>query len=154
MLGGRGSVSLLKSFAAQFFLLFFMTCDKDLSFLILNAKYWMPSCTICLIRKSETPMSLIMDLVDLLGSLSIIAWISPRNLKVFSWLELSEYFTRQNRGNKIRFKKGNYIYRVITTGPFRVLCIDWYLDTMRSWNWSFRHDCQKHSILFLNLWGS
>ena len=77
MFGWRGCLSLLKSFAAQSFLLSFMACDKNWPFLILYEKYQMSSCTICLIR--ITLIFLTIDLIDLLGSLSIKAWISPTN---------------------------------------------------------------------------
>ena len=40
----------------------------------------MSSCTTCLIRNSDITMSLAMNLINLVGSLSIIAWISPTNL--------------------------------------------------------------------------
>ena len=45
-----------------------MVCDKNWPFFILYEKYRMSSCTTCLIRNSNTPMSLVMDLIDLLGS--------------------------------------------------------------------------------------
>ena len=45
------------------------------------------ACTSCLIRNSNTPISLAMDLIDLLGSLSIIARISPTNSRVLFLLE-------------------------------------------------------------------
>ena len=61
------------------FFLYFMTCDKNWPFLILYKKYRMSSCTTCLIRNSNTPMSLAMDLIDLQGSMLIMASISPTN---------------------------------------------------------------------------
>ena len=67
----RRCLSLLKSFAA--FLLSSMACNKDWAFLILYEKYWMSSCSTSLIRNSDTSMSLPIDLLDLLGSLSIMA---------------------------------------------------------------------------------
>ena len=42
-------------------------------------KCWMSSCTTCLIKNLNISMSLDMDLIDLLWSLSIMAWISLTN---------------------------------------------------------------------------
>ena len=52
---------------------------KNCPFLILDEKYRMSSCTTCLIRNWD----LAVDLIDWLGTLSIISWISPTNLHLF-----------------------------------------------------------------------
>ena len=54
---------------------------SKLAFLILYEKYWMSFCTTCLISHSD--MSLVMDPVNLLGILLIIAWISPKTQELF-----------------------------------------------------------------------
>ena len=69
---GGDDLSLLKSFTAQSFLYSFMACDKNWPFCILYEKYQISSYTTCLIRNSDTPMSLAMDLIDLLGFLSVM----------------------------------------------------------------------------------
>ena len=83
MFSWRGGLSLFKSFAAWSIHLSFMACDKSWSFHILYEKCKISSCTTG-IRKSDTAM----DPIDLLGSLSIMAWITPTNLGV---LFLSEW---------------------------------------------------------------
>ena len=94
MFGWRECLSLFKSFAIQSFFFSFITCDKNWLFFSLLVyhyeKYQMSSCTTCLIRNSNTPVFLAMDLNDLLGSLSIMIKISPRNLRVL-FLEWSEW---------------------------------------------------------------
>ena len=62
---------------------------KNWPFLKMYEKYQISSCTTCLIKNSDTLMSLAMDLIDLLGSLLIIAWISSRNLGVLFLREKS-----------------------------------------------------------------
>ena len=81
MFGQRVCLSLLKSFTARSSLLFFMACDKKWSFFILYEKYGMFSCTTCLIRNSDTPMILAMDLIDLLRSWSMRDWISAKKFE-------------------------------------------------------------------------
>ena len=54
MFDRRGYLSFFKNFAAQYFFLPFMACDKHWSFLIWYVKYRMSSCTTCLIKKSQT----------------------------------------------------------------------------------------------------
>ena len=70
--GWKGYLSLFKDFAAWSFFLSFMVCDKIVFFLNLIWKYGITSWTTCLIRNSDTPMLLVVDLTDLLVSLSII----------------------------------------------------------------------------------
>ena len=82
MFGGRGCLSLLKSLAAWSFLLSLIARDKNWPFLILNEIYLISSCTTSLIRNSGTPRSLFMDLIDLLGSLLVMASILPTNSRV------------------------------------------------------------------------
>ena len=55
---GGGGLSLLKSFAAKSFLLSFMACNEIWPFVIMYEKYQMSSCTTCLIRNLDTPISL------------------------------------------------------------------------------------------------
>ena len=71
-------------------ILSFMAYDKNWPVFILCEKYQMSSCTICLIGNSDTPMSLAMDPIDLLGLLSIMVSISPINLWILFLSEGSE----------------------------------------------------------------
>ena len=48
----------------------------------------MSSYSTCLIKNSYTPMSLAMDLIDLIGLLSVMAWISPTNFWVLFRMRL------------------------------------------------------------------
>ena len=79
------------SFSAGSFFLSLMARDKKRPFQILYKKYWIYSCITCLIRNSDTSMSLAMDLIDLLRSLSIMAWISAMNSRVLFLSEKSEW---------------------------------------------------------------
>ena len=63
MFGWSGCLCLFKNFATRSFFLFFIACDKNWPFLVLNERCWASSCTICLMRKSVTPMSLNIDLL-------------------------------------------------------------------------------------------
>ena len=51
-----GCLNLLKSFSARSFLWSFMICDKNWPFFILYEKYWISSCSRCLIRNSHVPV--------------------------------------------------------------------------------------------------
>ena len=55
---------------------------KNWHFLILYEEYQMSSCTTCLIRNSDTPVSLAMYLIDLLQLLLMMTWTPPTNLEV------------------------------------------------------------------------
>ena len=86
----EGMLDLFKRFAAQSYLLSFMACSKLPPFFIFYEKYWMSSCLTCWIRNSDTLMSLAMDLIEMLGSLSIKVWISATNSRVIFLSERSE----------------------------------------------------------------
>ena len=82
----KGKLKFIESFSALSFVLSYMASDKNRPFLILYKKYRMSSCTSCLKRNTDTPMSLATGLIKLLGSLSRMTWMSPTN----SWVHLSE----------------------------------------------------------------
>ena len=72
----------IEKLCSMVFILCFMACDKNRLFLILYEKYRMSSSTTCLIRNSNIPLFLAMDVIDLLGLLPIMACISATNLRV------------------------------------------------------------------------
>ena len=52
---------------------------KEFLFLILYEKYRMSSCFTSLIRNLDIPLFLATELIDLLGSFSVMVWISLTN---------------------------------------------------------------------------
>ena len=78
-------------FWSKAFLFTMMAWDKNWVILILYEKYWMSSCTTCLIRNSNIPMSLAMDLINLLRSLSVMDWSSTTNSEILFFQERSEW---------------------------------------------------------------
>ena len=71
------------------------------------------------IQHSDTSMSLAMDLVDLLGLMPLMTWISPINLGVLFWSERSERsFRAAVLPNLFRI-----IYFIIDTLTLRILRI-------------------------------
>ena len=78
---------LLRRFAVQPFLLFFMASDKNWPFLILYEKYQMFSGTNCLIRNSDTPYPWLWSW--LICGDSCESWPG-------SWLQIWEFFPYQN----------------------------------------------------------
>ena len=80
----------------------------------LDEKYRVSSCTICLIRNSDTPISLAMVLINLLGSLPTIAWISQKNSGVIFFQnnqrEISKllYFYYQHWTHQTVFESSNW----------------------------------------------
>ena len=91
MLIGWGCLNLFKSFSVWCFLLFFMVCDRNCLFFILYEKLWIFLCTTCLIRNSNTPMSLAINMMDLLRWFLIITWIFPIISKVLFWSKQSAF---------------------------------------------------------------
>ena len=89
MFGWKGCLRFFKNFLTRSSI-FQGQRKKNWSFHVLYEKYEMYSCIICLIRNSDTSMSLAMNLIDLLGSFSIIVWISTANLTVLFLSERSE----------------------------------------------------------------
>ena len=128
MFGWRRCLRLCRSLAIWSFLLFFTVWDENWRFFILYEKYRNCACSSGLTRNSETPLSLVMDLIDFLESLSIIAWISPRN----SW------FLLLSEGSELKLPRCCTF--VIPIGliqlSFQILCtIIWHLHTMKSSYW-------------------
>ena len=68
---------------------FFQACDKNWLFFIFYGKYQMSSCTTCLIRNSDIPIFLSMNLNNLLVSLSIMAKILSTYLRTLFLLKRS-----------------------------------------------------------------
>ena len=84
----RISFSLFKSFAARSFLFSFRACDENCPFLILNDNLRMSSCTTCPMKNTDIPPPhtfLSMDLIDLLGSLTIMDWVLQSNPGFFDY---------------------------------------------------------------------
>ena len=100
MFNGNVCLNLLKSNTAWSFILSFMITDKNWPFLILYDKCWMSSCTPCQIRKTETSI----DLIDLLGLLSIMVWISPKNSGIISEASKMLCLCNHNWTHPTRFK--------------------------------------------------
>ena len=116
---------------------------KIVPFLFLCEKNRMSSCITCLIRDSDSPMSLFMDLIDSLGSISIIAWISPKNSGFFSHQnDQSEFFELPYLGNHYwihpNHLESSFFYS------------DWHPSTTKSSYRTFRHKCLLYSKLFPN----
>ena len=98
----------------------------------------MSSCTLCLIRNSDTPMFLAIDMINLLGSLPIMALISPMNLFLF-------YQNNQSLVSKQLYLH-NHHWTHLNLFKFTAL-ID-ILNTLKSLCWSFQFECQEvhHAI--------
>ena len=86
----EGILSLFKSIVACLLLLSFIACDKHRLLLILYEKCHASLYTTSLIRNSDTLMILAMGLINLLTSVSILAWISGINSEVLFFLERSD----------------------------------------------------------------
>ena len=106
--------------ALQHFLLSFMACDKNWLFLIFYEKCQMSSCTSCLIRHSDTSISLTMDLIDLLGLLSIIACILFTNLG-------SSFLSKQSNAS--------WIFQLFESSA---LSSGWHSNTLKSSHLGFQ----------------
>ena len=89
----EGMFEFIEKFCRELFPLVFHGLKNNCLFLIFNETSRISSCTNCLIGNSDTPISLSMKLIDLLGSLLLIARISSINSVVtFSseqWVRLS-----------------------------------------------------------------
>ena len=124
---------------------FFLACDKNWPFLISYKKYWMSSCTTCLIRNSDIPMSLVIDLIGLLGSLSVIAWISPTNqrvlIRMISDASKLPYLCNHHWTHPILFESS-------------AVSSDWHPNTVKSLYWSSSLNVKQYNIPFLNFWGN
>ena len=135
---------MFKSFAAWSFVSY-MACDKNWSFFILYEKYWMSSCTTCLMRNSDILISLAMALINLLRSLSIMAWISPRNPGV---LFLSEW-------SECDFQAAVSCNHYPPLFESSALFSDWLPNAVKSLYWSIWCECQPEQhggSKFLKQW--
>ena len=126
-------LSLLKNFTVRSILLSFIDCDKNCPFLILYAKYQMSSCTTCLIRNADTPLSLAMDLIYFLISLLIMVPTSEIS-------ELSNFLTHN--------------WTPQTLFESSALSSNWQPSTVKSLYWSLHCKCHVVQMLFLNFWRS
>ena len=108
-----------KAFAAWSFLLSFIASYKNYPFLILYEKYRISLYTASLIRNSAAHMSLAIDLIDSLGSLTIIALIMPTNSRVLFSSERAEWCFRAAVSSLSSLNSSN---------TFRIPC-DWHRST-------------------------
>ena len=104
-------------------------------FLIFYEKYRMTSCTNCFTKDSDTLIFLAIDLIDLLGSLSIIAWISPKIRQFYS------YQNDQSEVSELLYLRNHY-WTHSTPFEYFVLSSDWHPNTLKSLYSNFRHGCQ------------
>ena len=107
-----------------------MAYDKNWLFLILYEKYQKSSCTTCLIRSSDTPMDLAMNLTDFPRLLSIMVGISPTNSEILFLLKWSKWDLWADH------------WTHSTLFRFSVLSKDWFPNTMKSSYWSFQREHQ------------
>ena len=94
------------------------------------------SCTICLIRNSDTPMTLTIDMIDSLELLSVMACILPTNSAVLY------YENNQNDASELLYLH-NHHWTSPTLFEISALFLDWYSKTLKSSYWSFWHECQS-----------
>ena len=134
MFNWRGCLNLFKSFAAQSFYLAFMACDKNWPFLILYEKYRMSSCTICLIKDSDTPMSHAIELLWLVRIVINSILLSQQQIQVFF-----SYHNDQSETVELPYQR-NHHKTHHTLFESTALFSDWYPNISKFSYWSFSAD--------------
>ena len=135
--GCRWYLSFLKIFVARYFFLLLMIYDKNSLFLISYEKYRKSSSAACVIINPDIPLSVDMDMIDLLR------W--PRSRP-----QIWELFSSQNdqREDSELPHLRSYCQTPPTFFESTALSWNWHPNTQKSLYRSFRYECQlvHHAI--------